>query len=123
MKTFKIKILFIPIVFTFVAVFYLFLQPWGPLVKSELGHLLSTIVNMNKFSLELSNDIAEEKVQIEWNDLLIFDGEKFIQRNINRKRNVYGENTFTVKYNSEVIKKVVQYKFNNWHYNNNFYSR
>ena len=87
MKTFKIKILFIPIVFTFVAVFYLFLQPWGPLVKSELGHLLSTIVNMNKFSLELSNDIAEEKVQIEWNDLLIFDGEKFIQRNIKyRKR-------------------------------------
>lgn len=116
MKVLRHKILFIPIFLALIPVSYFILQPWSPLSRTILGHLASSIHDMNKFSLKVSQDILEEKIQIEWNNLLIFDGEHFIQSTINRQRYGYGENTFTVKYDSVIIGELVQYKYNNWHY-------
>ena len=122
MKAIYKKGIFIPIVLTLVILLYSFMQPWSPLSKSELGHLFSYFINMNKFSIELSNEIEKDKIQIVWNNLIIFENGKFVHKNIKKKRYIYGENIFIVKYNSEIIGNVVQYKFNNWHYHKYIFS-
>lgn len=94
----------------------LFLQPGTKLSRSEIGHAASLLFNMNHFKLELPDKLEKDKISIFWNGKNIFTNGHFNYMTIYRQRFIYGPNIFIIKYNSEFLGEVTQYKFNNWHY-------
>ncbi len=116
MKLFKkiIISLLITLVFSFMVVSFAF-QANSPLSKTELAHAISFLINLNKFRLVTSKNIDKKNIRILWNSKLIYNYGRFDNKAILDQRYIYGENIFTIIYNSNVIGKTVQYKFNNYH--------
>ena len=113
-----LKKILIPSFIIVIGIFaFFFIYNYGYLFeKDDSGHLASYFFNMNKFEIDISEE-NKNSCEIFWNDTIIYSNGKFLNKNINSERYVYGDNSFKVSINNKT-KTYYFFKKNNWEYHN-----
>jgi hypothetical protein len=104
------------------------LAPGGYLAGTELGHLVSLVVDLNSIRVEALDGLDASKLDVYWSDLTESQS-KGIRREPRSTRvfhagkpdqpipKEYGTNNFNLVYDGvSILKDWDQFKFGNWHY-------